>query len=99
MAVDGTWKLTVNTPMGTQESTLVLSTAGGKATATQSAGSSDARPVDDVTVDGNNVSWKASITKPMALTLEFNGTVNGDSMDGRVKLGMFGTQSFSGVRA
>jgi len=55
--------------------------------------------VDDVTVDGNNVSWKASITKPMALTLEFNGTVNGDSMDGRVKLGMFGTQSFSGVRA
>ena len=99
MAVDGTWKLTVNTPMGTQESTLVLSTAGGKATATQSAGSSDARPVDDVTVDGNNVSWKASISKPMAMTLEFNGTVNGDSMDGRVKLGMFGTQSFSGVRA
>jgi len=99
MAVDGTWKLTLNTPMGTQESTLVISTAGGKATATQSAGSSDARPVDDVTVDGNNVSWKASITKPMALTLEFNGTVNGDSMDGRVKLGMFGTQSFSGVRA
>jgi len=99
MAVDGTWKLTVNTPMGAQESVLVISTTGGKATATQSAGSSDARPVDDVTVDGNNVSWKASITKPMALTLEFNGTVNGDSMDGRVKLGMFGTQSFSGVRA
>ena len=99
MAVDGTWKLTVNTPMGAQESTLVISTAGGKASATQSAGSSDARPVDDVTVDGNNVSWKASITKPMALTLEFNGSVDGDRMDGRVKLGMFGTQPFSGVRA
>jgi len=99
MAVDGTWKLTVNTPMGAQESTLVISTGGGKATATQSAGSSDARPVDDVMVDGNNVSWKASITKPMALTLEFNGSVDGDRMDGRVKLGMFGTQSFSGVRA
>ena len=99
MAVDGTWKLTVNTPMGAQESTLVISTAGGKVTATQSAGSSDSRPVDDVTVDGNNVSWKASITKPMALTLEFNGSVDGDRMDGRVKLGMFGTQSFSGVRA
>jgi hypothetical protein len=99
MAVDGTWKLTVNTPMGAQESTLVISTAGGNATATQSAGSSGPRPVDDVTVNGDNVRWKASITKPMAITLEFNGTVSGDSMDGTVKLGMFGTQSFSGTRA
>ena len=99
MAVDGTWKLTINTPMGAQESTLVVSTAGDKATATQSAGPSDARPVEDVKVNGNSISWKASITKPMALTLEFNGTVDGDSMNGSVKLGMFGTQSFSGVRA
>ena len=99
MAVDGTWKLTVNTPMGAQESTLVISTAGGKATATQSAGSSDARPVDDVAVNGNSVSWKASITKPMSMTLEFNGTVDGDRMNGQVKLGMFGSQPFSGVRA
>ena len=99
MAVDGTWKLTVNTPMGAQESTLVISTAGGNATATQSAGSSEPRPVDDVAVNGNNVSWKASITKPMALTLEFNGSVDGDRMNGQVKLGMFGSQPFSGVRA
>jgi hypothetical protein len=99
MAVDGTWKLTVNTPMGAQESMLVISTTGGNATATQSAGSSGPRPVDDVTVNGDNVRWKASITKPMAITLEFNGTVSGDSMDGTVKLGMFGTQSFSGTRA
>ena len=99
MAADGTWKLTINTPMGSQESTLVISTAGGTATATQSAGTSDPRPVDDVTVNGDKVSWKASITKPMSMTLEFNGTVSGDNMDGTVKLGMFGTQPFSGVRA
>ena len=98
MAVDGTWKLSVNTPMGAQESTLVVSTAGGTPTATQSAGGSDPRPVDDVRVNGDSVSWKASITKPMAITLEFNGTVNGDNINGTVKLGMFGTQSFSGVR-
>jgi hypothetical protein len=91
--------LTVNTPMGAQESVLVISTEGGKASATQSAGSSEPKPVDDVTDDGNNVSWKASITKPMALTLEFKGAVNGDSMNGTVKLGMFGSQSFSGIRA
>ncbi len=98
MAVDGTWKLSVNTPMGAQESTLVVSTAGGTATATQSAAGSDPRKVDDVTVSGDNVRWKASVTKPMAITLEFNGTVSGDNINGTVKLGMFGTQSFSGVR-
>ena len=99
MAVDGTWKLTVNTPMGAQESTLVLTTSGGTPSGTQSAGSGEGRPVDHVTVNGNDVSWTSSITRPMSLTLEFSGTVEGDTMTGKVKLGMFGTQSFSGVRA
>jgi len=99
MAVEGIWRLTVNTPMGAQESTLVLTNAGGVPSGTQNAGSGDGRPIDDVTINGNEVSWKSSITKPMALTLEFSGTVEGDSMSGKVKLGMFGTQSFSGVRA
>jgi hypothetical protein len=35
----------------------------------------------------------------MPMTLEFSGTVDGDNMTGEVKLGMFGTQSFSGTRA
>jgi hypothetical protein len=95
MAVEGTWKLTVSTPMGAQESTLVLTPSGG----TQNAGSGEGRPIDDLAINGNQVSWKSSITKPMALTLEFSATVDGDAMTGRVKLGMFGTQSFSGVRA
>src|SRR5215831_19762900 len=99
MAVDGTWKLTVNTPMGTQESTLVLASSGAALTGTQAAASGESRPIDGGTVNGNAVSWKTSIAKPMALTLEFNGTVTGDQMSGSVKLGMFGTQSFSGTRA
>ena len=98
MAVDGTWKLTVNTPMGVQESTLVLSSSGASLTGTQAAASGEARPIDSGTVSGNDVSWKTAITRPMALTLVFNGTVEGDRMSGSVKLGMFGTQSFSGTR-
>jgi phosphoribosyl-AMP cyclohydrolase len=96
MAVDGTWKLTVNTPMGTQESTLVIAAAGATLTGTQSAGS-DSKPIDAGRVNGNDISWKASINRPMPMTLEFSGTVNGDSLTGSVKLGMFGTQKFSAV--
>src|SRR5215831_5142307 len=99
MAVDGTWKLTVNTPMGAQDSTLVISCSGATLTGTQSAGSGDGRPIDDGKVSGNSISWKASISKPMPMTLEFSGTVQGDKLDGSVKLGMFGTASFTGVRA
>lgn len=99
MAVDGTWKLVVNTPMGSQESTLAIQSAGSGFTATQSAGHGEGRPVDDLAVDGDNVSWKASITKPMQMTLAFSGTVDGDNISGSVKLGMFGTAKFTGVRA
>lgn len=99
MAVDGTWKLVVNTPMGTQESTLVIQSSGATLTGTQSAGSGEGRPIDEGTVDGNEIAWKASITKPMPMTLEFSGTVDGNDLKGSVKLGMFGSASFTGTRA
>lgn len=99
MAVDGTWKLTVNTPMGAQESTLVLSTAGGALTGTQTAPNGQGADITDGEVNGNEVSWKASITRPMAMTLHFSGTVEGDTISGSVKLGMFGSAKFSGSRA
>src|SRR5262245_34558295 len=99
MAVDGTWKLVVNTPMGAQESTRVISSSGGTLTGTQSAGAGEGRPIDEGTVDGNDITWKASITKPMPMTLEFSGTVDGDNISGSVKLGMFGNASFTGNRA
>jgi len=99
MAVDGTWKLVVNTPMGAQESTLVIQCSGGTLTGKQSAGSGEGRPIEEGAVDGNDINWKASITKPMPMTLEFSGTVDGDNLSGNVKLGMFGSAPFSGTRA
>jgi hypothetical protein len=99
MAVDGTWKLTVNTPMGAQESTLTLSTSGATLTGMQSAPNGGSAPIEDGEVSGNEVSWNASITKPMPMTLKFSGTVEGDKISGQVKLGMFGSASFSGTRA
>ena len=52
MAVDGTWKLTVNTPMGTQESTLVIAASGATLTGTQSAGHGEGKPIEDGSVSG-----------------------------------------------
>lgn len=99
MAADGTWQLTINTPLGAQQSTLTITVNGDSLSGTQGAASGDERPIEDGKITGDNLSWKASITRPMALTLEFTATVQGDAMTGSVKLGPFGTQSFQGVRA
>ncbi len=99
MAVDGTWKLVVKTPMGDQESTLSIQSLGGTLTGTQSAGHGEGRPIDGGTVDGNRVAWNASITKPMPMTLKFAGQVDGDAISGSVSLGMFGSAPFTGTRA
>ncbi len=97
MSADGTWETTTNTPMGPQKGQLTLSTDGDTLTGTMSSpqGSLD---ISDGQVDGNNVSWKADITSPMPMTLEFKATIDGDSMSGEVKLGAFGTGSLSGTR-
>ena len=55
--------------------------------------------IEDGTVDGDNLTWKASMTSPMPMTLEFTATVSGDEINGEVKLGAFGNATFTGTRA
>lgn len=98
MAVDGTWNVTMSTPLGEQKAKLAFQTDGNflKGTMEGSAGNT---PITDGAVNGNWVSWKAHITSPLSITLEFSGTVDGNNISGKVKLGAFGDTSFSGTRA
>ena len=98
MSADGTWNLTMQTPMGERRSTLTLSTAGGTLTGTQEA-EGNTTDIADGTANGNDLSWKVSITNPMPLTLTFSGTVDGNSLTGTADTGMFGSFPFEGTRA
>ena len=98
MSADGTWNTTMNTPMGAQQGTMDLQTDGSTLTGKMSSPQGTIE-VQDGVADGDSLSWKADITTPMAMTLEFTATVDGDSISGNVKLGAFGTASFSGTRA
>jgi len=98
MSADGNWNLVVATPMGDRQATLSVKTDGGVLKGSQGA-DGNSTDIFDVTVNGNDLSWKLSITDPMPMTLEFTGTINGDELSGSVKLGAFGTASFSGTRA
>jgi hypothetical protein len=97
MSADGTWSITIDTPMGQREAKLELSTAGGELTGTQSA-DGNTGAITDGNVSGDEVAWKIDITDPMAMTLEFAGTVAGDSISGNVRAGAFGSFPFSGHR-
>jgi len=98
MSADGTWNLTMQTPMGERRSTLTLSTAGGTLTGRQEA-EGDTTDIAEGTVNGDDASWKVSITNPMPLTLTFSASVNGDTISGQADTGMFGSFPFQGTRA
>jgi hypothetical protein len=98
MAVDGKWTLKIKTPMGEQSGTLELKSEDGKLAGTMS-GNMGSVPIENASCAGDSVKWTAKVTSPMPITLEFDGKVAGDTLNGSVKLGAFGTSTFSGVRA
>ena len=98
MAVDGDWNLTMTTPMGERNATLSVKSSGSTLTGTQGAEGNTAE-IFDGTVNGNDLTWKVSITNPMPLTLEFTGKVSGDSMSGEMGIGPMGSFPFTGKRA
>ena len=97
-SADGAWNTTMTTPMGAQKGALAPATDGDTLTGSLS-GAQGTIELKDGAVDGDALSWKADISQPMAMTLEFSATVDGDEISGNVKLGAFGNASFSGTRA
>ncbi len=98
MSADGTWNTIMNTPMGAQNGTMELTTDGNTLTGTLKSPQGEIE-LQDGTVDGDALTFKADITSPMAMTLEFSATVEGDELKGDVKLGSFGNATFTGTRA
>ena len=98
MSADGTWDIKMDTPMGSQAGQLELKTDGNTVTGamTSAMGSID---ITDGTVNGDSLTWKASMAQPMPMTLEFTATVDGDNISGNVVLGTFGNAAFAGTRA
>ena len=98
MAVDGSYKCTINSPMGSRDVTLNL-TADGDSLSGSMEGQDGTQEFSGGSISGNDASWKVDMTRPMPMTLECSATVDGDSISGTVKLGAFGEASFSGTRA
>ena len=98
MSADGSWNVTINSPMGAQQATLTLETDGTSLSGTM-AGAQGTQEFSGGTADGDKLEWVVEMTSPMPMKLEISATVDGDSISGNVKLGAFGNADFSGERA
>lgn len=98
MSADGTWNVTANSPMGSQQATLTFKTDGDSLSGSM-AGQQGTVEISEGSVDGNDLKWSIQIQQPMPMKLEFAATVDGDSISGTIKFGAFGSGSISGSRA
>lgn len=98
MALDGTWNITMQSPMGARDVNAELK-QNGSAIEGSFSGPQGSAPVSG-TIDGANINFAATIAGPMGqMELKFGGTLDGDSMSGTVAFGAFGSGSFTGKKA
>jgi hypothetical protein len=99
MNVDGSWKLVIDSPMGKQPLWVDLKGEGDKVSGTARADGQVIEPdIYDGEIAGDVVSWKVKVKKPVPLALKLSVTVNGDTMTGKAKPGIFGTFPVTGNR-
>ncbi|HET8937255.1 MAG TPA: xanthine dehydrogenase family protein molybdopterin-binding subunit [Polyangiales bacterium] len=96
---DGMWKMTLATPLGPQSFTGRLTTSedGRVITGTLYSGNLDPASFEG-TADGNHLIWDLKVTKPVKVTLNYDVLIDGDTLTGKVKMGIFGKAKLTGER-
>ncbi|MGA5218277.1 hypothetical protein ACPCAE_19730 [Streptomyces cinereoruber] len=97
MSVEGTWDLSLSTPIGRM--TAVVELHERDAVLTGAAhGAGERVPLVDVVLDGDRLTWKQAVTKPLRLNLAFDVTVDGDSLRGTSRAGRLPASTVVGER-
>jgi hypothetical protein len=94
--VQGKWNITIKTPMGDKSGVLELKTQGTALTGSLSNAEYQAA-ISDGKVEGNKLTWSATITKPMRMSFKFTATVEDDRISGAAKH-LLGKATFTGTR-
>ena len=107
MSVEGPWDLTISTPIGRIEAIVELRREQGvlgqgvlgQGVLTGNAnGAGEQVPLHDIVLDGDHLTWRQAITKPMRLNLVFAVTVDGDHLTGTSKAGRLPSSKVVGQR-
>jgi hypothetical protein len=96
MTAQGKWMVTIDTPMGEKAGVLDLQVDGVILSGHLSAAQHSA-PILDGRVDGNRLTWSATVTQPLRMTVKFSATIDADRIEGKAKY-LLGSASFHGRR-
>ena len=97
--VAGSWNCVVKSPMGEQQSVMTVNDNGDGTWSGTNAGAMGSLDCNNGKIDGNTLTWTMDMKVPMPMLLECDATIDGDSLTGGVKAGMFGTSPMTGKRA
>lgn len=95
--VGGTWTLSVESPRGTRESTVVLTQNGEQVSGTMKTQRGDMPVTGTIKGDALAFSYKLSL-QGNEMEVTYTATVKGDSMDGTVSFGGMGEGKFTGKK-
>ncbi|WP_127358615.1 hypothetical protein [Actinacidiphila soli] len=97
MPVEGTWDLSIATPIGKIKAVVELRRQDDVLTGV-AHGAGEEVTLGDVVLDGDRLTWKQAITKPMRLNLAFDVTVDGDTLTGTSRAGRLPASKVTGRR-
>ncbi|MEQ8146150.1 hypothetical protein [Streptomyces sp. OP7] len=95
--VEGVWDLTVATPIGRIKAAVTFREED-EALVGVASGAGEDVPLRDITVDGAQVTWKQSVTRPLRLNLAFTVHVEGDTLEGTSRAGRLPASKVTGTR-
>ena len=84
MSATGTWHVTIATPFGKQEVEYAFATKNGLPTGHATQGS-DTTALIDLTLENSRLTWTQHVTRPMKLKLQFDVTLEGETLNGTAK--------------
>ncbi|MGW7535363.1 hypothetical protein [Amycolatopsis sp. NPDC054798] len=87
----------MKTPIGTIKATYTFEETGGVLQGSAS-GAGETTPLADLTASGDRFTWRQRITRPMRLNLDYDVTVDGDSLSGESRAGRLPRTSVTGER-
>ncbi|MFJ4715913.1 hypothetical protein [Streptomyces sp. NPDC088785] len=97
MSAAGTWDLAVSTPIGTVTAVVELQDTGDGLTGV-AHGAGEEVPLADVALDGDRLTWRQAVTRPLRLNLTFAVTVDGDTLTGTSRAGRLPASKVAGSR-
>lgn len=99
MTLTGTWNLSIATPMGEQKVELELVQEGPSQISGVSRNELEGeQALKDPVLNGNRLTWKTAITKPIKVTAKMDLVFDGDTVTGTAKAGVFPAAMINGHR-